>query len=144
MQFQIQSDFITQASREDIVHSPRSFAVREGVAEAFRDAVVQFCQQPSDLRFQWTKFLPGATISDTFWATLLPRIIAHLQVSPILLSLSALLVQMEAGKARLYEDCIGWPKTQLWGPPPLPLVCAGAAANGRNRERRPPAETPSV
>ena len=87
-QFQIQSDFITQASREDIVHSPRNFAIRDGVAEAFRDAVVQLCQQPNDLRFQWIKYLPGATISDPFWTNLLPHIIALLQVAPILLSRS--------------------------------------------------------
>ena len=87
-QFQIQSDFITQASREDIVHSPRNFAIRTGVAEAFRDAVVQLCQQPNDLRFQWIKYLPGATISDSFWVNLLPQIIAHLQCTPILLSRS--------------------------------------------------------
>ena len=87
-QFQIQSDFITQASREDIVHSPRNFAIRDGVAEAFRDAVLQLCQQPNDLRFQWIKYLLGPTISDSFWASLLPQIIAHLQVAPILLSRS--------------------------------------------------------
>ena len=28
-------------------------------------------------------------------------------------TISAHLVKMEAGKARLYKDCIGWPKTQL-------------------------------
>ena len=88
MQFQIQSDFITQASREDIVHSPRNFAIRDGVAEAFRDAVVQFCQQPNDIRFQWIKYLPVATISDSFWVNLLPEIIANLKFAPILLSRS--------------------------------------------------------
>ena len=31
--------------------------------------------------------------------------------------ISAHLVKMEAGKARLYKDCIGWPKTQLLGAP---------------------------
>ena len=87
-QFQIQSDFITSASREDIVHSPRNFAIRKGVAEAFRDAVEQLCQQPNDLGFQWIKYLPGATIFDSFWANLLPQIIAHLQVAPILMSRS--------------------------------------------------------
>ena len=87
-QFQIQSDFITQASREDIVHSPRNFAIRQGVAETFRDAVVQLCQQPNDLRFQWIKYLPEATISDPFWANLLPQIISHLQTAPILVSRS--------------------------------------------------------
>ena len=87
-QFQIQSDFITQASREDIVHSLRNYAIREGVAEAFRDAVLQFCQQPNDIKFQWIKYLPGTPISDNFWADLLPRIFAHLQVASILLSRS--------------------------------------------------------
>ena len=33
------------------------------------------------------------------------------------LTVSAHLVKMEAGKARLYKDCIGWPKTQLLGAP---------------------------
>ena len=50
--------------------------------------MVQFRQQPNDLRFQWIKYLPGETISDTFWVNLLPRIIAHLKVAPILLSRS--------------------------------------------------------
>ena len=50
--------------------------------------MVQFCQQPNELRFQWIKYLPGAPISNNFWADLLPRIIAHLQVAPILLSRS--------------------------------------------------------
>ena len=87
-QFQIQSDFITQASREDIVHSPRNFAIRKGVAETFRDAVLQLCQQPNVLPFQWIKYLPEATISDSFWANLLPQIISHLQAAPILVSRS--------------------------------------------------------
>ena len=87
-QFQIQSDFITQASREDIVHSERNSAIRKGVALALRDAVEQLCQQPNDLRFQWMKYLPRADISDSFWANLLPQIIAHLQIAPILLSRS--------------------------------------------------------
>ena len=87
-QFQIQSNFILQASREDIVHSPRNFAIREGVAEAFRDAVLQFCQQPNALRYQWINYLPRATISDSFWADLLSKFIAYLKVAPILLSRS--------------------------------------------------------
>ena len=87
-QFQIQSDFITQASREDIVHSERNFAIRKGVALAFRDAVEQLCQQLNDLRLQWMKYLPGANISDSFWANLLPQINFHLQVAPILVSRS--------------------------------------------------------
>ena len=50
--------------------------------------MVQFRQQPNDIRFRWIKYLPGETISDTFWANLLPRIIDHLKVAPILLSRS--------------------------------------------------------
>ncbi len=59
-------------------------------------------------------------------------------------SISAHLVKIEAGKAWLYKNFIGWPKPSFRGPPPsLPLVQAGAAANGQDMERRPTAETPS-
>ena len=42
-QFQIQCDFITQASREDIERSERNEAILSGVAKTFRDAVLDFC-----------------------------------------------------------------------------------------------------
>ena len=36
----IQADFVTQANREDVVHSKRNQAVPKGVAKASADAVV--------------------------------------------------------------------------------------------------------
>ena len=70
-QFLIQSDFITQANREDVVRSARNRAILKGVAEAFRDAVVQFCQNPS-LCYQWMRYLPSDSIPDDFWGSLWP------------------------------------------------------------------------
>lgn len=66
--------------------------------------MLQFCQQPNDLRFQWIKYLPRATISDSFWTNLLPKIIAHLKVAPILLSRSG--------------RCWKLPSQLKWVPPP--------------------------
>ena len=48
-------------------------------------------------------------------------------------------LQNEAARCGYQRFSIGWPKTSALGPPPC---CS--AANGRNRERRPIAETPSV
>ena len=60
-------------------------------------------------------------------------------------SISALQVRMEVGRVGLYKIFIGWPKTQLQWPHSLfPLVYAGAAANGRDREQRLTTETLSV
>jgi hypothetical protein len=57
-----------------VVRSPRNQAILEGVAETFRDAVLEFCKHPS-LQYQWLKYLPGRSISDEFWAQLLPKIV---------------------------------------------------------------------
>lgn len=67
--FLIQADFITQANREDVVHSKRNQAVLKGVAKAFADAVVVFCKS-SSLRYQWMRYLPEDFITDEFWRTL--------------------------------------------------------------------------
>ena len=48
-------------------------------------------------------------------------------------------LQNEAARCGYQRFSIGWPKTSALGP----LPCC-SAANGRNRERRPIAETPSV
>jgi len=67
--FLIQADFVTQANREDVVHSKRNQAVLKGVAKAFADAVVVFCKSPS-FRYQWMRYLPEDFITDEFWRTL--------------------------------------------------------------------------
>ena len=85
--FLIQSDFVTQANREDVVHTPRNEAILAGVARAFRDAVLRFCNHES-LRYQWMRYLPDDSISDDFWGNLWTRIRDLLKQTPILRSWS--------------------------------------------------------
>lgn len=82
-QFLIQADFITQANREDVVHSERNRAVLKGVAKAFVDAVVRFCTHPS-LRYQWMRYLPKNFITDDFWSTLWTLMHDKLKQTPLL------------------------------------------------------------
>ena len=81
--FLIQSDFVTQANREDVVHSERNQAVLKGVAKAFTDAMAMFCKLPS-LRYQWMRYLPEGSISDEFWSTLWTLIREKLEQTPLL------------------------------------------------------------
>lgn len=107
MQFLIQSDFITQASREDVFHSPRNEALLSSIAEAFRDAVVQFCQHPS-LQYQWMRYLPGDSVSDEFWKGLKPQVQSLLKDTPILRSRSELSLyrpqQLRIVRADMYDQ----------------------------------------
>ena len=81
--FLIQSDFVTQANREDVVHSKRNQAVLKGVAGAFANAVTIFCQRPS-LRYQWMRYLPDDSITDEFWKTLCTLVCEKLEQKPLL------------------------------------------------------------
>ena len=83
LQFLIQSDFIVQASREDVFHSDWNSAILSGVAEAFRDAVLDFCDHIS-LQYDWPLYLPDTNISDSFWAKLEPQVVRLLKDTPIL------------------------------------------------------------
>ena len=81
--FLIQADFVTQANREDVVHSKRNRAVLKGVAKAFADAMVVFCKRPS-LRYRWMRYLPEDSITDEFWRTLWTLISEKLEQIPLL------------------------------------------------------------
>ena len=81
--FLIQADFVTQANREDVVHSKRNQAVLKGVAEALADAMVVFCKRPS-LRYRWMRYLPEDSISDEFWKTLWTLVREKLEQTPLL------------------------------------------------------------
>lgn len=81
--FLIQADFVTQANREDVVHSKRNQAVLKGVAKAFADAVIVFCKRPS-LRYQWMRYLPEDFITDDFWRTLWTLVREKLEQTPLL------------------------------------------------------------
>ncbi|KAK0103680.1 hypothetical protein ONS95_005690 [Cadophora gregata] len=82
--FVIQADFIVEASRQDVVDSPRNKAILNGVAEAFRDAVLEFCSVDSPLRYQWMRFLPTAEVRDSLWTVLSSRIVRLLREERIL------------------------------------------------------------
>ncbi|KAL9130478.1 MAG: hypothetical protein Q9217_001350 [Psora testacea] len=81
--FLIQADFVTQANREDVVHSKMNQAVLKGVARAFADAVVVLCKRLS-LRYQWMRYLPEDFITDEFWRTLWTLIREKLEQTPLL------------------------------------------------------------
>ena len=81
--FLIQADFVTQANREDVVHSKRNQAVLEGVAKAFADAVMVFCKRPS-LRYRWMRYLPQDFITDEFWKSLWTLVRKNLEQTPFL------------------------------------------------------------
>lgn len=81
--FLIQADFVTQANREDVVHSQRNQAVLKGVARAFADAVVVFCNR-SSLRYRWMRYLPGDSITHEFWRTLWTLVREKLEQTPLL------------------------------------------------------------
>ncbi|KAI1859883.1 uncharacterized protein JN550_011802 [Neoarthrinium moseri] len=56
--FLIHTDFVTQATRQDIVTtSPRNKALVPHIATAFSKAMEQLCQDEA-LQFQWMKYLP--------------------------------------------------------------------------------------
>ncbi|KAI0112046.1 hypothetical protein GGR51DRAFT_53809 [Nemania sp. FL0031] len=79
--FLIHTDFVTEASRQDIViTSRRNKALRQGIAHCFIEAVKQFCQHPT-LQFQWMRWLPrrDAYPWDDFWSNLLDTIDARVK-----------------------------------------------------------------
>ncbi|KAF4628320.1 hypothetical protein G7Y89_g9830 [Cudoniella acicularis] len=109
--FLIQSDFITQASREDVFHSPRNKRLLSGVAETFQAAVLRFCEHPS-LRYQWMRYLPDDSISDEFWKTLRPKIISLLTNTRCLWSWSESSLQLPSKLYRItpnFKDRWGQP-----------------------------------
>ncbi len=81
--FLIQADFVTQANREDVVHSKRNQAVLEGVAKAFADAMTVFRKRPS-LRYRWMRYLPEGFITDEFWKSLWALVRKNLEQTPFL------------------------------------------------------------
>ncbi|KAK6825522.1 hypothetical protein PG987_013016 [Apiospora arundinis] len=85
--FLIQADFVTDASRQDIVKdSLRNMKLLDGVADAFVKAVLQFCQHDS-LRYQWVRYLPNreANTWGALWLSLIDKIADRLSKTPVVL-----------------------------------------------------------
>lgn len=61
---------------------PRNHAILDGIADAFRDAVLQLCEHPK-LQYLWMRFLPRFNF-DPFWGTILIKIKNALESTPVL------------------------------------------------------------
>ncbi|KAI0430299.1 hypothetical protein F5Y09DRAFT_233056 [Xylaria sp. FL1042] len=86
--FLIQADFVTQANRQDIVtSSSRNQALRDGIADAFAEAMKQLCTDEL-LRYTWIRYLPTTNDYpwDEYWSGLYERIRRKVQDTPLMLS----------------------------------------------------------
>ncbi|KAJ4014666.1 hypothetical protein NW752_007437 [Fusarium irregulare] len=85
--FHIHSDFDTTANRQDIITtSRRNRNIRDWIATAFFQAVLQFCEHPT-LRYQWPLFLPSTDNGyDSFWSDLDAGIQSLIKKNPVLQS----------------------------------------------------------
>ncbi|CVK97556.1 uncharacterized protein FMAN_11584 [Fusarium mangiferae] len=85
--FHIQSDFDTNANRQDIVTTTRrNLDIRDCIAKTFLKAVLEFNQHPI-LCYRWPLFLPVQDSGhDSFWSGLNAKILSLVQDTPILRS----------------------------------------------------------
>ncbi|KAF2965913.1 hypothetical protein GQX73_g7664 [Xylaria multiplex] len=88
--FLIQADFVTQANRQDIVtSSARNQALRDGIADAFAEAMKQLCTDEL-LRYTWIRYLPVMNDYpwDEYWTGLFDRIKRKVQATPLMHSIT--------------------------------------------------------
>ncbi|KAF5532469.1 hypothetical protein FMEXI_12426 [Fusarium mexicanum] len=85
--FHIQSDFDTNANRQDIVTTTRrNLNIRDWIAKTFLQAILEFNQHPV-LCYNWPLFLPSQDGGhDSFWSGLDAKILSLVQDNPILRS----------------------------------------------------------
>ncbi|EHK18343.1 uncharacterized protein TRIVIDRAFT_47475 [Trichoderma virens Gv29-8] len=83
--FLINSDFVTQANRQDIVTtSSRNIGIRQGIADAFIQAILEFCNHPK-LQYTWMRFLPNKDQHfDAFWSQLVTLLDDKLKETAVL------------------------------------------------------------
>ncbi|KAL2873659.1 hypothetical protein SGCOL_011141, partial [Colletotrichum sp. CLE4] len=81
--FLIQADFVTEASRQDIVKdSLCNLGLLKAIAEAFPSAATELSEHEA-LRYTWPAYLPNTTGSwDMFWLSLVDEIRTSLQKAP--------------------------------------------------------------
>ncbi|KAF2020387.1 hypothetical protein BU24DRAFT_487023 [Aaosphaeria arxii CBS 175.79] len=83
IQFLIQSDFITSASRESVVDCTWNDVICSGIADAFVRAIEQFATRTDPLRYSWLEFLPNRFLQAP-WKGLHGMIMGRLKSMPIL------------------------------------------------------------
>ncbi|KAF5006291.1 hypothetical protein FDECE_7322 [Fusarium decemcellulare] len=84
--FLIQSDFMTNASREGIVvTAARNTGLLGSIADAFIEAALQFCNHPT-LQYTWIRFLPDKPKNayEDFWFRLVTRIKEKVRTTPLI------------------------------------------------------------
>ncbi|KAL7941030.1 hypothetical protein V8C42DRAFT_335914 [Trichoderma barbatum] len=83
--FLINSDFVTQASRQDIITtSGRNIGIRRGIADAFVQAILELCNHPK-LQYTWMRFLPNKDQHfDPFWSQLVMLLDEKLKEAAVL------------------------------------------------------------
>ena len=99
------------ASRETIPDTPWNQKLRNAVAKAFADAVLQFWDESDPLRYHWMHYLPSAHVED-FWELLYEEIIDSLRYLEILES-------MEGGSLKRAADLRTLPLEFLHDEEPL-------------------------
>ncbi|KAL4968127.1 uncharacterized protein BDV14DRAFT_206779 [Aspergillus stella-maris] len=90
LSFLVQADFVTDASRQDIVRSSaRNIALLPEIAQAFVQTVQVFCLHPI-LRRIWMRYIPNVewNSADRYWTTLVEEIRSRLLKVPTLFSRS--------------------------------------------------------
>ncbi|CAG8175061.1 unnamed protein product [Penicillium nalgiovense] len=83
-EFLIQSNFITQASRQGVHQCERNIAIREELSVLFVKAIKGFCERGDSLRFDWIQYLPKGPIHDPFWSAFQESIFTNLRANEIL------------------------------------------------------------
>ncbi|KAK7921595.1 hypothetical protein PG985_009617 [Apiospora marii] len=84
--FLIQADFVTDAARQDIVRdSLRNSSLLDGIADAFIQAVLQFCEHNA-LKYQWMRYLPDKENKTwgPLWSSLVNKIADRISKTPLL------------------------------------------------------------
>jgi hypothetical protein len=82
----IQADFVTEANRQNIVTtSARNQGLANGIAEAFINAVLEFCKHDTH-QYQWMRYLPQEDVYpwDSFWSSVIRKIGDRLKCTPVL------------------------------------------------------------
>ncbi|KAM0556994.1 hypothetical protein ACHAPJ_005673 [Fusarium lateritium] len=86
--FLIQSDFMTNASREDIVTTAqRNIDLLDGICDTFMQAMMEFCQH-SSLQYTWMRYLPrkdkDGNAYGVFWSQLVEKIERRVLTTPLI------------------------------------------------------------
>ncbi|KAJ4304776.1 hypothetical protein N0V90_000304 [Kalmusia sp. IMI 367209] len=106
IQFIIQSDFITSASRESVIECAWNDALRNAVAVTFCDAITAFANSFHPLRHSWLDYLPKEEMRNSFWQPLYPSITSRLRNMPVLQTWQGRLFKLPTQLCALPAICV--------------------------------------